>query len=182
VVAAVFRRIFGVVLLTTLLGVGGGAAAMSVASAAPHAPQAVGSAPGEKPTSYTPGHQTRGEHFTRYCVKNYKPNSTVKVINKKTGQVVYIHTNSHGAGCVEVPVTTGCQRIVAHGQNRAGQPADSSVQVCVLGEKVHRSSHGALPFTGSNIIIPGLMIGGALLAVGALITILARRRRAAAVA
>jgi len=169
-VAAVIRRLCSVLLLTTLLGVGGSLVAVTAASAA-------GSATPPTPHSTVPAHQVRGEHFTRYCVNNYKPNSTVTVVNHKTGATYTVHTGSNGAGCTEVKVLPGCQSVVASGDNEAGTAATSSATVCVLAATATRTSSGALPFTGSNVIVPGTITGVALILIGLLTVFLVRRRR-----
>jgi hypothetical protein len=134
----------------------------------------------EEPRSIVKGKEKVGQKYRMYCVKNYHGHSVVKVVNEKTGQVVIIHTNGHGKGCTQVPVDVGCQQVTAHGPNQAGKPAHSSAQLCTTAG-THHSSSGGLPFTGSDIIIPGTIIGLVLIVVGGLAVVIGRRRRAAPV-
>lgn len=121
----------------------------------------------------------RGEHFTRYCVSNYKPNSTVTVDNTSNGASQTITTNVSGNGCTTIQVTPGhCDAISAHGTNASGSAAThSSSTVCVEALAVSRSSGSTLPFTGSNDVIPMSILGGVLVFLGGGLVLLARRRR-----
>jgi hypothetical protein len=135
----------------------------------------------QAPRSLVKGKQTVGEKFTTYCVENYKGNSVVKVVNVKTGRVVSVHTNPDGEGCVKMPVTANCQDLDAHGPDQDGKPGHSSARVCVT-EAGTSSGHspvssGGLPFTGSNIIIPGTILGLLLIGGGFFFVLLGRRRR-----
>jgi hypothetical protein len=129
-----------------------------------------------------------GEHFVRYCVKNYAPNSTVTVTNELTGATVTIHTNRAGSGCAEVPIKRGCraitQRIVASGVGANGVAQTSSATVtapptrslCSASGSKSGSNSGSLAFTGSGIIIPALLIGIVLIMIGSA-TVTATRRK-----
>jgi hypothetical protein len=135
----------------------------------------------QAPRSLVKGAQTVGEKFTTYCVQNYQSNSVVKVVNAKTGQVVSIHTNAKGAGCTKVPVTANCQDLTAHGPAQDGSPGSSTARVCVTeassGSGPVPVSSGGLPFTGSNCIIPGTILGLLLIGGGFFFVLLGRRRR-----
>jgi hypothetical protein len=140
----------------------------------------------QAPRSIVKGAQQVGEKFTTYCVQNYKGNSVVKVVNEKTGQVASIHTNGKGVGCVQMPVTANCQDLTAHGSALDGSPGSSSARVCVTeaGSVTTQQptagpapvSSGGLPFTGSNVIIPGTILGLLLIAGGVFFVLIARRR------
>jgi hypothetical protein len=135
----------------------------------------------QAPRSLVKGKQTVGEKFTTYCVQNYKGHSVVKVVNVKTGQVVSVHTNANGAGCTTVPVTANCQDLTAHGPLQDGNPGSSSARVCVT-EAGHASgpapvNSGGLPFTGSNVIVPGTILGLLLIGGGFFFVLIGRRRR-----
>lgn len=192
-VVATIRRVLGALLLTTLLGVAGstlGAAAVSATTRMP----AAGSATPGVPTSTT---GVMGEHFVRYCVKNYAPDSTVTVTNERTGATVTIHTNGNGAGCAEVPIKRGCravrQVIVASGIDANGKPASSRAVVVApptpsLCQAAAQHNHGSgagsgtgsgsLAFTGATGIMMMLAIGIVLIIVGSAALAAARRRRA----
>jgi hypothetical protein len=135
----------------------------------------------QAPRSLVKGQQTVGEKFTTYCVQNYQGNSVVKVVNAKTGQVVSIHTNAKGVGCTQVPVTANCQDLTAHGPALDGSPGSSTARVCVTeagsGSAPAPVSSGGLPFTGSNVIVPGTILGLLLIGGGFFFVLLGRRRR-----
>jgi hypothetical protein len=135
----------------------------------------------QAPRSLVKGQQTVGEKFTTYCVQNYQGNSVVKVVNAKTGQVVSIHTNAKGVGCTQVPVTANCQDLTAHGPALDGSPGSSTARVCVTeagsGSAPAPVSSGGLPFTGSNVIVPGTILGLLLIGGGCFFVLLGRRRR-----
>jgi hypothetical protein len=170
-------------LLAVLVGMTGAAALASPVSAAPR-PIMAGSATPGVPTSTT---GVMGEHFVRYCVKGYAPNSTVTVTNELTGATVTIHTNRGGRGCAEVPLKRGChaisQTIVASGTGADGNPASSTA--VVTAPPTHSlcaasgSKSGSLAFTGSSIIIPALLIGIVLIMIGTAAVAAARRRTGA---
>lgn len=180
-----------VVLVAMLVAVLGASAGLDVASAATR-PVTAGSSPGNPPGG---GTKVLGEHFDGFCVTNFAPNSTVKVVNQLTGASTVIHTNAKGSGCANVPLKRACaavpQRIVATGIGNDGKPATVSATVrapataslCAassLSKPSSSSSGGTLPFTGSDILIP-LIIGLVLIAVGAT-TVRIRRRRNASLA
>jgi hypothetical protein len=144
----------------------------------------------QAPRSLVKGQQTVGEKFTTYCIKNYKGRSVIKIVNVKTGKTVSVTTAPNGTACVKVPVTTTCQSITASGPDQNGGPGHSSASVCVTkttqtgggGSKSPPStiSHifgGSLPFTGSNIIIPGTILGLILVGIGFFFVLIGRRRR-----
>ena len=169
---SMLRRVVCGAALTTLVGVCGA----GMAAAQPTSPLVSGK-------SATPP-SVRGEHFTRYCVSNYQPNSTVTVDNTSTGVSRTITTNVQGKGCTSVPVTPGhCDAISAHGANASGSATThSSSTVCVEALAVSRSSGSTLPFTGSNDVIPMTVLGGVLVLFGGGLVLLARRRRSGALA
>jgi hypothetical protein len=173
-VTAAVKRAFGVLIAAVLL-----AGSVGFLTAAPA--RAAGSAP-VPGAGGTVG--VLGEHFVRYCVKHFKPNSNVTVTNETTGATVTIHTNSKGAGCTEVPIKRACkamtERITATGIGLDGNPATVHSTITVPATKSlcqgNSSSGGTLPFTGSNFIIPGLIIGIALVVVGVALNSVRRRR------
>jgi hypothetical protein len=139
----------------------------------------------QAPRSTVKGKQQVGEKLATYCVQNYKGHSVVKVVNEKTGKVVSIHTNQNGVGCTKVPVTADCQDVTAHGPDQNGSPGSSTARVCVTeaGSTTNPpagpapTSSGGLPFTGSNIIVPGTILGLLLIAGGFFFVLIGRRRR-----
>jgi hypothetical protein len=173
------RRAFSTLLLATLLGVAGSMLAAGAATAAPR-PVTAGSTPPGVPSGSV---GVLGEHFVRFCVKNFKPNSPVKVVNETSGATVTIHTNSKGSGCVEVPLVRACkavtQTIVATGTGADGTPATvkETVTAPATPSLCSSTSGGTLPFTGSSIIIPGIIIGLVLIVVGTGTVVVVRRRR-----
>jgi hypothetical protein len=189
------RRVISGVAMSVLLA--GGFIAGGVATASASAPQAPHASSFCKdgvtvdciqaPRSLVKGQQTVGEKFTTYCVENYKGHSVVKVVDDKTGKVVSIHVNGSGAGCVQMPVTTACQNLIAHGPNQDGSPGESSARLCVTdtttvtGHKpptgIRHIFSGGLPFTGSNIIVPGTIVGLLLIVAGFFAVLIGRRRR-----
>lgn len=187
---ATFKRVFSTLFIAVLLGAAASMLGAGVATAGPHVVMA-GSAPG--------GHHPKGavgvlgENY-RFCVKHFKPHSTVTVTNQLTGKAVYIHTDANGSGCATVPVKRACkavtQTIVATGTGADGKPATVSQTVtvpattslCASGSGRHTSSSGSLPFTGSDIIIPGIIVGVVLIAAGTAMTIVRRRRAEGSVA
>lgn len=172
--------------IAVLLGVAGSMLSTGVAAAGPHAVMA-GSAPhGHNPQGAV---GVLGENY-RFCVKHFAPNSTVTVTNELTGKAVAIHTNANGAGCVTVPVKRACtavtQTFKAVGTAADGTPATVTQTVTVApthslcaGSRGTHSSGGTLPFTGSDIIIPGIIIGVVLIAAGTAMTLVRRRRHEA---
>lgn len=175
-----FRRAFSTFLLVTMLGVAGATFGVGAASAT-SIPVKDGSA-----TPNPPGGTVLAGHHARACVKNFKPGSKVHVVNQTTGQSTTIHSNFKGKGCNSLPVKRACratsQTIVETGTGANGKPATvtqtvtapATSSVCVA------SAGSTLPFTGSNIIIPGTIIGLVLIGLGTAMTIV-RRRRAAGV-
>jgi hypothetical protein len=147
-------------------------------------PIAAGSSPGNPPGG---GTKVLGEKFDGFCVKNFKPNSTVTVVNQLTGSSVQIHTNAKGAGCADVPLKRACnavsQKIVATGVDSNGKSATVSAMVrapatpsLCAGVTTSASSGGTLPFTGANIAIM-IAIALVLLGSGTAIVMTVRRRR-----
>jgi len=168
-VAGSMRRLVSAALGAVLLTAGGGVAATSAMAASGHH---AGDYTPHKPSSHVPGTEVKGLKITKYCVSGYKPHSVVTINN--AGHITHVTTNASGSACTTVGLHKNCNSIVATGVNNKGQKVTSSAPVCVLGEKVSRS---ALPFTGSNIIIPGTEIGAGLAALGGLMLLAARRRR-----
>jgi hypothetical protein len=128
-----------------------------------------------------------GTKFDGFCVKNFKPNSTVTVVNQLTGATVKIQTDSKGAGCADVPLKRACQavtqKIVATGVDASGKPATVSALVrapaspsLCSGRQVSSSSGGTLPFTGANIATM-VAVGLVLLGTGSVVVMSVRRRR-----
>ena len=185
------RRVVSAVIMAVLLVAGLAATSVSVSVASAATPQAsTYCADGktldciEAPRSLVKGQQTAGEKFTTYCIKNYQGRSVVKIVNVKTGRTVSVTTAKNGTACVKVPVTTHCQSISASGPNQNGGPGHSSASVCVTKTTTSSPpstiSHifgGSLPFTGSNIIIPGTILGLILIGIGFFFVLIARRRR-----
>jgi LPXTG-motif cell wall-anchored protein len=68
--------------------------------------------------------------------------------------------------------TGGCTTSQTGGTTRA-----SATARCSVPPKTHGNSGSNLPFTGSNIIIPGTIAGLVLLAVGGFVLMVTRRRR-----
>jgi hypothetical protein len=186
-VIAPLRRVFSALMLAVLVGIAGSALAAGAATAAPRPVFGGSQTPGGDPGASV---GVLGEHFVKFCVKNFKPGSTVKVVNTTTGATVTIHVGPNGKGCANVPIKRACkavtQTIVATGTGANGQPttvkqtvtAPATKSLCgtgVLGS-------GTLPFTGSDIIIPGIIIGLVLIATGTALTIRRRRSGEAAAA
>jgi hypothetical protein len=177
-VALVIRRIVSAAAGAVVLTAGGGLAATSAVAATGHQARhhAVDYTP-KTPSSHVPGTEVKGLKATRYCVSGYKPHSVVVINN--SGHITRVMANASGNACTSVPVHKNCNSIVATGVGANGQSATSSAPVCVLGEQVSRS---VLPFTGSDVIVPGTEIGAGLAAVGGLLLLAARRRRRATAA
>jgi hypothetical protein len=188
------RRVVSGLLMSVLLAAGLMASGAAAASAA--APQASTFCKDgvtvdciQAPRSTIKGKQHVNEKTTTYCVENYKGHSVIKVVDDKTGKVVSIHTNANGVGCTQVPVTVACQNLLAQGPSQDGSPGHSSARLCVTSTTTAHPgsssapgapapvSSGGLPFTGSNIIIPGTIIGLVLIGVGFFAVLLGRRRR-----
>jgi hypothetical protein len=178
-VTATLRRAFGTLLLATLLGVAGSMLTVGAASAAPRLVMSGSATP--------PGHPggsvgVLGEHFVRFCVKNFKAGTPVKVVNQTTGESVTIHAGSSGKGCAQVPIKRACQAltqtIVATGTGADGKPTTvkQTVTAPATSGLCQSSSGGTLPFTGSDLIIPGVIVGLALIGVGGGMTVVRRRR------
>ncbi len=192
------RRLLSIALLASLIATGG-MAGLQVASASTR-PVLSGSSPGQPPGG---GVKAVGEKFDGFCVKNFAPNSTVKVTNTLTGQSVFIHTDANGNGCADVPLKRACgavtQRIVATGTGNDGKPATVSATVTApatpslcaaretspgggtLGTTTSRSSSnsgGVLPFTGADIA-EMVAIALVLIGVGTATVMTVRRRRQA---
>jgi hypothetical protein len=189
-VAALLRRVLSILTLSLLVLAGTGVSAATYAAAPTSStPQAAAAAapdkpkpckgshkrcyPPKKPTSSVPATEVRGVKSTRYCVDNYEPNSTVTITNDDTDSKT-TKTDSNGHACVVIKLHAGCNTIVAHGFDQAGDPATSSATVCVLGEKQTR---GGLAFTGSNLIVPAAALGAGLAVAGIALTVSSRRRR-----
>jgi hypothetical protein len=187
------RRLISAVIMAVLMVGGLAATGFTVTTASAAAPQAsTYCADGQTidciqaPRSLVKGQQTAGEKFTTYCIKNYKGRSVIKIVNAKTGKTISVTTAPNGTACVKVPVTTSCQSISASGPNKGGGPGQSSASVCVTKTTTGSSppkttiSHifgGSLPFTGSNIIIPGTILGLILVGIGFFFVLIGRRRR-----
>ncbi len=188
------RRLVSAVIMAVLMVGGLAATSFAVTTASAATPQAsTYCADGQTidciqaPRSLVKGQQTAGEKFTTYCIKNYKGRSVIKIVNAKTGKTVSVTTAPNGTACVKVPVTTSCQSISASGPNKGGGPGHSSASVCVTKTTTTSSppknttiSHifgGSLPFTGSNIIIPGTILGLILVGIGFFFVLIGRRRR-----
>lgn len=191
--AARIRHLIAWVSMFMLAGVAGMVALAPAASAAPR-PVMAGSATPGVPTS-TVG--VEGEHFVRYCVKNYAPNSTVIVTNEATGATRTIHTNQKGSGCAKVPIKSSCratrQVIIAVGTDADGNPASSRAVVtsppnrslCSAGAAKGQSSgsgsgsspaSGSLAFTGASGILFMVLLGIVLIMLGTSAVAAARRR------
>lgn len=121
-VAVTVRRTLGVLFLSTLLGIAGSIGAGS-AHAAARPVMAGSSTPAPPSGSVGPP----GAHTVEFCVKHFAGASTVRVTNNKTGDVVRIHTNAKGAGCVRVPIKRAChtvrQTLVGTGRGTDGHRA-----------------------------------------------------------
>jgi hypothetical protein len=170
--------------VVALLGAAASMLSAGVATAGPHVVMA-GSAPnGHNPKGAV---GVLGENY-QFCVKHFEPHSTVTVTNKLTGKSVEIHTNANGAGCATVPVKRACkavtQTLVATGTGADGKPATITQTFTVPATASlcsgTTSSGGTLPFTGSSIIIPGIIIGVVLIGAGTAMTVVRRRRDEAA--
>lgn len=92
-------------------------------------------------TSATPGVPTltvkavNGDS-ANVCVENFAPNSTVTVTNTADNSVAVIHTDSTGAGCTNVHLSTSCsatlhETLVASGTDAEGKPATATAIVDV---------------------------------------------------
>jgi hypothetical protein len=173
------RRVVSTLLMALLLATAGSVLTAGAARAAVH-PITAGSAP--NPGTPVGSVGVLGEHFVKFCVKNFKPNSTVKVVNETTGATVTLHTNSKGKGCTQVPIKRGCkaitQKIVATGTGADGKPATVTQTVTAppTPSLCESTSGGTLPFTGSDFILPALIVGMVLIGVGTAMTIVRRRR------
>jgi hypothetical protein len=174
--------------MSVLLAAGVATTGLSVTTASAAVPQAhTYCADGQTldciqaPRSLVKGHQKSGEKFTTYCIKNYHGRSVIKIVNEKTGKVVSVKTAPDGTACVQVPVTTDCQQITAHGPNQDGGPGHSTARVCVTDTTSTTPPKGifsgGLPFTGSNIIIPATILGLVLIGLGFFAVLIGRRRR-----
>jgi hypothetical protein len=153
-------------------------------------PVAAGSAPGNPPSG---GTKVLGEKFDGFCVKNFKPNSTVTVVNELTGAKAQIHTDAKGAGCANVPLKRGChaisQKLVATGIGNDGKPAKVTAVVrapalpSLCGGRQVAASGGTLPFTGGRLPFTGaniaimIAIGLVLIGIGTVVVTTVRRRR-----
>jgi hypothetical protein len=184
----IVRRVISTVLMSVLLAAGVAATGLSVTVASAATPQAnTYCADGQTldciqaPRSLVKGHQKSGEKLTTYCIKNYKGGSVVKIVNEQTGQVVSVTTAPDGTACTQVPVTTDCQQVTAHGPNQDGKPGHSTARVCVTATTTTAPPKGlfsgGLPFTGSNIIIPATILGLVLIGLGFFAVLVGRRRR-----
>lgn len=169
---ATHKRAFSTLLIAVLFAFTAGLLGASPAAAGSSAP----------PPGATGSVGVLGEHFVKYCVKHFKPGSDVTVTNTTTGASVTIHTNSKGAGCTQVPIKRACkaltEKIVATGTGANGKPATvhSTINVPATKSLCNSSSGGTLPFTGSEIIISGLILGVLLIAGGTALTVVRRRR------
>lgn len=179
---AIYRRAMSVLCLALLACLLGGALSSDLAFASPR-PVMAGSSPGTKAGG---GTTVLGEHFDGFCVRNFAPDSTVKVVNELTGATATIHTNAKGHGCAQVPIKRGChavtQRLVATGTGMDGKPARVSAVVTapatasLCASRTSSNSGGTLPFTGANIavlVVAGLLLIGA----GTAVTVTVRRRQ-----
>lgn len=183
-VTASVRRALGMLFVAVLLGAAGSLLSTGVAAAGPHVVMA-----GSAPTGHNPQGAVGilGKNY-RFCVKHFEPNSTVTVTNKLTGATVEIHTDANGAGCATVPVKRACkavtQSFVATGTGADGNPASVTQTITVPPITSlcsgSTNSAGTLPFTGSNIIIPGVIIGVVLIGAGTAMTVVRRRREGSA--
>lgn len=185
-VTSIVRRVLGVAVIAVLLGTTGIVTGIDQAGAITR-PIAAGSSPGNPPSG---GTKVLGAKFDGFCVKNFKPNSTVTVVNQLTGTSVKIQTNAKGAGCANVPLKRACnavtQKLVATGVGANGKPATVSAIVrapatasLCSGRQISTSpgnSGGTLPFTGANIAIM-VAIGLILIGIGSAVVMSVRRRR-----
>jgi hypothetical protein len=180
------RRVVSTLFVAVLLGAAAPVLSVGVASAGPRVVMA-GSAPNGHAPKAAIG--ILGKNY-RFCVKHFAPNSTVTVTNTLTNQSVNIHTNANGAGCATVPVKRACKALTqtfqATGTGEDGNPATVTQTVTVpavpslcsgsTSDPGTTNSGGTLPFTGSDIIIPGIIIGVVLIVSGTAMTIVRRRR------
>jgi LPXTG-motif cell wall-anchored protein len=131
--------------------------------------------------------QTDPGHGVLVCGHSFKGSSAIRIANQSTGASRTIRANVKGSGCGNLPVRNGChsstQTVVATGVSTEGKPASVTQTVttpAVSSLCTAVSAAGStLPFTGSEIIIPGTILGVALIALGATLLAVRRRRRAA---
>jgi hypothetical protein len=194
----------GVLFLSTLVGVAGCIGAGS-ASASARPVMAGSSTPAPPSGSVGPPRA----HQVKFCVKHFAASSTVRVTNNKTGDVVRLHTNAKGAGCVQVPIKRAChsvrQTIVGRGTGDDGHPATVKQTVTTqptpskcskthrhrvghhgrTHHKRHKGSAARLAsansasthrFSGTDAAILALIAGLAIIAAGATLTLVRRRR------
>jgi hypothetical protein len=169
---------FSVLLVSTLLALGGSMlGATSIASASPR--------PVSCDTCTAPGGATGvlGKHFTRYCVKSFKPGSTVTVTNETTGKSVTTTVDGNGAGCVRLPIKRECKALTQHfsatGTGANGKPATvgSVVTAPATASLCSSTSAGVLPFTGADNVGKDVLVGLALISIGGVAIAFARRPR-----
>jgi hypothetical protein len=121
-------------------------------------------------SSHVPG--TTGHGATKYCVSGYQPGTSVTITNPIRGVSKAVTVGLNGTACTTVTLGDGCPAITAAGTGAGGTATSSSARVC----EVTAADGSSLPFTGSDLIIPGTAIGAALLVVGLGLLAIGRRR------
>jgi hypothetical protein len=130
------------------------------------------------------GTSVLGQHDARVCVSQFAPGTEIHVVNQTTGETATIHSNFKGKGCNALPISHSCraaaQTIVETGKGADGKPTTvtQTVTVPAASSLCTASAGSTLPFTGSNIILPGTVAGLLLIIVGTALTLVRRRRRA----
>jgi LPXTG-motif cell wall-anchored protein len=175
-VITIFRRLCATTFLVALIGVAGAAGSTAALAS------------GDTPNPPGGTIQTDPGHGARVCVHGFQGGSAIRVTNHTTGASRTIRSNVKGRGCGAVPVRRSChsstQTVVETGAATNGKPTSVTQTVttpAVASLCTAVSAAGStLPFTGSEIIIPGTIVGVALIALGTALLAVRRRRRAAA--
>lgn len=112
----------------------------------------------------------------------FRPNSAVTIVFRSAPVTLgSATTDASGAFTTTVTIpadaTPGTHTIAATGVNPNGTPRELASTITVLGAETARG--GTLPRTGASMAVPVGISGAALVAVGSLAVLAARRRRAA---